>query len=115
MNYIEFFFEARQRGLLLGGVSRDEGELSNVLFVPLMTPKDPRSVYELVKLVKAYAHPAKRAKVVSELRERLGKKTDIEHPEARSVVWHHRWRLPDDVGPEDCVSLSEYLTNNGYV
>ncbi|MBI2075213.1 MAG: hypothetical protein HYZ07_00445 [Candidatus Harrisonbacteria bacterium] len=111
MNYLEFHLEARRRGLLLSGVNREE---EDARFMPLITPKDPRNIYDLVKLVGAYAHPAKRAVIIKEFRERLGKRADIEHTDARAITWHHPWRFPDGENRADYITLGEYLVSSGF-
>ncbi|GEM_PF-6210318 len=106
MNYVEFYFEARRRGLLLSGKSREEWD---VRFMPLVTPRDPRNIHDLVKLVGAYAYPANRALVIKEFRERLAKRSDVESAEARPITWHHLWRFPENENPDDYISIGEYL------
>lgn len=114
MNWEQFMFHARADGLLLWGGGSGEITHGDLLLIPLITPKDPRNVYELVKLVGIHAHPAKHNIVAKQLLERLTKRADTTNPEVRTITWHCRWRLPDGVHPDECITLGEYLTTNGY-
>lgn len=111
MRSLDFLLEALKRSLLLPGTGREEDSpTARFLPSPLITPKDPRTIHELLNLVRTYAHPQEWARVTTELRRRLAKRADITNSEMR-VAWHHPWHLPDNTRTEECVSLGEYLNS----
>lgn len=114
MDWKNFILHAQKIGLVFLAGDQHECRRGDMLLIPLRTPKDPRNIYELVKLVGAYAYPAKRAASIKQLTNRVTRCADITNPDIPRLTWHHPWQLPEDVDPTMYISLGEYLIANGY-